>query len=150
MRLSFLAPVSFEPRFATAGTHGARLCPRACAQEPSSKVAWFNHAKSGDIYSLTRLIRTGEIYDPLIVDSSSNRTALHFAAEYADAATVRALFEMARGVGGVRQDFCHRIDRASALIGMEDANGKTALIYASERLDKEGEEVVKVLKALGA
>lgn len=112
--------------------------------------SWFQAAKSSDIPTLTRLIRTGSIPNALVRDSTSNRTALHFAAASADVATVRALFEIARGIGGATQHFSHHTNDALALINLTDKEGCTSLHFAAARADEEGLYVVKTLILYGA
>lgn len=112
--------------------------------------SWFRAAESADIPTLTRLIRTGSIPTALIPHSTSSRTALHFAAASADVATVRALFELARGVGGATQHFGHLTNDALAFVNLADRKGTTPLHLAALRTDEEGLDVVKALISLGA
>lgn len=118
---------------------------------PSSPShSWFRAAKSGDILTLTRLIRTGSIPSALTPDSTSGRTALHSAAASADSATIRALFELARGVGGATQHFGHLTNDALAFVNLADKEGTTPLHLAAMRTDEEGRDVVRTLISLGA
>lgn len=96
------------------------------------------------------MVRSGVIETALLQDSANEQTALHAAAAQADAMTVRALFELARGVGGVRQDFRHRTDEARLLMNMRDAGGDTPLHFAAARKDDEAVMVVQTLLVLGA
>lgn len=116
---------------------------------PTAVPEWFQAARSGDIAQMTRLIRSGAVTTALIQDKETRQTALHAAAAESDAATVRALFELARGVGGARQDFAHRTNEAVQLLNVTDANGNTPLHFAAGRSDEGSITVVKALLSLG-
>lgn len=65
-------------------------------------------------------------------------------------ATVRALFELARGVGGATQHFGHLTNDALTFVNLADRKGTTPLHLAALRTDEEGLDVVKALISLGA
>lgn len=111
---------------------------------------WFRAARLGDIPQMTRMIRQGLIATALVQHSDDRQTALHAAAAQADAMTVSALFEFARGVGGARQDFAHRTDDAALLVNMKDAHGNTPLHLAAARQDDGAPAVVQKLLLFGA
>lgn len=127
-----------------------KLRARSDAPAPAAYQEWFQAARSGDIPSMTRLIRSGAISTALVREQKTGRTALHAAAADSDAATVRAVFELARGVGGARQDFMHRTGDALWLVSLADNHGSTPLHFAAARSDEDSLAVVKALLALGA
>lgn len=117
---------------------------------PTGLKQWFQAARFGDVAAMTKLVRAGEVTTALVQDEETQKTALHVAAAESDATTVRALFELARGVGGAKQDFAHRTTDALRLMNMADAQGDTPLHIAAARSDENSVAVVETLLSLGA
>lgn len=103
---------------------------QAARQQPSAEAEWFQAAKSGDIPTLSRLVRTGAITSVNVTDPDTGRNAVHFAAIGAHLDSLYALFELARGVGGAQQDFSHHQANAVNLFAATDATGRSPLHYA--------------------
>lgn len=116
---------------AQASTRGGAAS--ACAAAPVD--AWHAAAAEGDVLAMVALVRGGFLDVGARADYGARPSALHVGSALGREDVVACLFELARGVGGGREDFGHR--DASEMMGAVDDVGRNALHYAATADERE-------------